>query len=302
MWGAGSRWARLENAIPVATDPRRLGDSALYSALPHSSSTLRAPMKLTLLLVVASGLLLTAAGSPQEDRPVGYDDTPFLPGGKWRVHDIARPVPPTVEPGAGPFTPAPADAIVLLGLESAAEWHQGGEDVKWKFDDGVLEVVPRTGDIRTRQEFGDLQLHIEWATPAAVESESQGRANSGVFFMDRYEIQILDSFKNRTYADGQAAALYGQCPPDVNACRAPGEWQSYDIVFEAPRFENGEVVKPARVTVHHNGVLVHHAREFLGATSHRSVARYSEHAPTGPIKLQDHGNPIRFRNIWARKL
>jgi hypothetical protein len=162
--------------------------------------------------------------------------------------------------------------------------------------------VNGTGSIRTQQEFGSVQLHLEWAAPGRVESSSQGRGNSGVFLMGRYEVQILDSYENRTYADGSAAALYAQYPPDVNACRAPGEWQSYDIFFQAPKFEGDALVSPARVTVVHNGVLVHHARELLGATTHRNVAAYTAHAPTGPIELQDHGNPVRFRNVWARRL
>lgn len=258
-------------------------------------------MKLTLL--VLAGLTLVAGRSALQDgEPVGYDDTPFLPGGQWRVHDIARPVPTVVEPGAGPFTPPPADATVLFDGESLDAWHQGGEEPRWKVTDGSMEVVRGTGDLRTRAEFGDVQLHLEWASPVEVVDESQGRGNSGVFFFDRYEIQILDSYRNRTYADGQAAALYGQYPPDVNVCRPPGEWQAFDIVFEAPRFEGGAVVSPARVTVIHNGVVVHHAREFIGATAHRSVAAYAEHGPRGPIKLQDHGNPVRFRNIWVREL
>jgi hypothetical protein len=162
--------------------------------------------------------------------------------------------------------------------------------------------VNGTGDIETREHFGDCQLHIEWCAPAEVHGESQGRGNSGVYFAGRYEVQILDSHGNPTYADGQAAAVYGQFPPQVNACRRPGEWQSYDIVFTAPRFEGDRLREPAHVTVFHNGVLVHHAQELLGAAGHRTLPRYTPHPPEGPLRLQDHGNPVRFRNVWIRRL
>ena len=161
--------------------------------------------------------------------------------------------------------------------------------------------VNGSGSMQTKQEFGDCQLHLEWASPGKAESNSQGRGNSGVFLMGRYEVQILDSFENESYADGQAAALYGQFPPLVNASRGPGEWQSYDIVFEAPRFDGEELASPARVTVFHNGIVVHHGQAMIGATTHRAVAQYSPHGP-GPIQLQDHGNPVRFRNVWVRPL
>lgn len=257
-------------------------------------------------LLPLAGCIATAlcALLPMDDEPVGYTDTPVLPGQAWRVHDRDRPVPPVVEPGAGANLGAtpPADARVLFDGSDTSAWHAGGEAIDWKVEGGALVVVGGSGSIESREQFGDLQLHLEWASPRAVEGESQQRGNSGVFLMGRYEIQILDSFDNRTYADGQAAALYGQYPPDVNVCRAPGEWQSYDILFRAPRFEGEQLVEPARVTVHHNGVLVHHAREFVGATRHREVATYAAHAPNGPIGLQEHGNPVRFRNIWVRSL
>ena len=162
--------------------------------------------------------------------------------------------------------------------------------------------VNGTGDIRTREEFGDVQLHIEWASPSVIEGTGQGRGNSGVFFMGRYELQILNSYQNQTYPDGQAAAMYGQYPPLVNASRGAGEWQTYDIIFRAPRFDGDRIATPARATLLHNGVLVHDAREFLGATAHQKVAEYAAHSSAGPIQLQDHGNPVQFRNIWARRL
>jgi 3-keto-disaccharide hydrolase len=234
---------------------------------------------------------------PQE--PVGYSDTPYLPGGKWRVHDIERPAPPVVTPGVG--AAPPSDATVLFDGKDLAQWKSGDKDAGWKLVDGAMEVNG-TGTIQTRQEFGDLQLHLEWMAPSQVESSSQGRGNSGVFLMGRYEVQVLDSFENRTYSDGQAASLYGQRPPEVNASRKPGEWQSYDILWRAPRFEGETLASPGIVTVLHNGVAVHHAQAFLGATAHRSVAKYSPHPRVGPIALQDHGNPVRYRNIWVRPL
>lgn len=241
-----------------------------------------------------------ASGSPQDP---GYTDTPRLPDG-FRVHDAQRPRPPIVAParlpeGAGA---APADAVRLFDGKGLDAFVGRDGPAKWQVRDGAMEVNG-TGDIETAAEFGDCQLHIEWATPTPPKGDSQARGNSGVFFCGRYEIQILDSFENATYADGQAAALYGQAPPAVNASLPPGAWQSYDIVFVAPRFgADGSLTAPARATVFHNGVLVHHDRPFLGETAHRAVARYRAHAPKGRIRLQDHGDPVRFRNVWVRPL
>ena len=232
---------------------------------------------------------------PQPTTPVGYDDTPMLPGMTWRVHDKNRPVPAVVTPGLAGSPPS--DAVVLFD-GSDTDGFTGGP---WDVVDGAL-VVNGTGDIFSVEQFGDVQLHIEWASPAGADSESQGRGNSGVFFFGRYEVQVLDSWGNRSYADGQAGALYGQYPPDVNACRGPGVWQTYDIAFTAPRFKGDRLVSPARVTVFHNGVLIHNARAMLGPTAHKSVPTYTPHEAAGSIKLQDHGNPVRYRNIWARRL
>lgn len=243
--------------------------------------------------------LLALLVRPQDSHPIGYKDTPLLPDGKWHVHDPDRPTPAVVTPGTGGAPPS--DALVLFDGKSLAAWKSGDKDAAWKLVDGAMEVNG-TGTIETRESFGDIQLHLEWRAPEKPESESQGRGNSGVFLMGMYEIQVLDSFENRTYADGQAAALYGQRPPLVNACRKPGEWQSYDIFFKAPRFDGQKLASPAVVTVVQNGVLVQNAEAFLGATRHREVATYSAHAPTGPLALQDHGNPVRYRNIWVRRL
>jgi hypothetical protein len=258
---------------------------------------------LALSLKVASTalVLVTTYSQPQDPAP-GYRDTPRLPDG-WRVHDADRPRPQAVDPGpAGASAPAPADAIVLFDGKDLDAWRSGDGAAKWAVADGAM-TVNGTGDLQTKQEFGDCQLHVEWASPAVVQSESQGRGNSGVFFFGRYEVQVLDSFANPTYADGQAASLYGQKPPLVNASRKPGEWQSYDIFFRAPRFgPGGAIAQPARITMLHNGIVVHLDEALLGQTAHRDLAKYEPHGPTGPIRLQDHGNPVRFRNVWIRPL
>jgi hypothetical protein len=224
---------------------------------------------------------------------------------KWAIHDLDRPVPPVVDPGpAGPPMPTPSDAIVLFDGKSLSQWEDGkGGPAGWKVENGYAEVVAKTGSIRTKKGFGDCQLHIEWASPVEVKGESQERGNSGVFLMDIYEVQVLDSYDNRTYADGQAAAVYGQYPPLVNACRKPGEWQSYDIVFRRPHFDAaGKVLQPARMTVFHNGILVHDNVELTGPTGHKARPPYKPHADKLPLSLQDHGNPVRYRNIWLREL
>lgn len=237
---------------------------------------------------------------------VGYSDTPFLPGNKWRVHDGERPQPTVVTPA--PFTssvPPPADAIVLFDGKSLSGWKQAnnGEECKWKLvEDGAMEVVKGTGDILSKEEFGDCQLHLEFRTPPEVKGDSQGRGNSGVFFFGRYEMQVLDCYNNPTYADGTVGAVYGQTPPLVNASRKPGEWQVYDIIFQAPRFKDGQVERPAAVTTILNGVVVQAHTVLIGETAHRTVGTYKEHGPKGPLKLQDHGDPVRFRNIWVRPL
>lgn len=260
---------------------------------------------LALLLVSSVALAQEAAPeAPADPRPVvgpGYDDTPLIPGTEWRVHDNRRPHPPVVAPGSEPGAP-PADAMVLFDGSGFDHWVGSKGPVEWKLVDDYMEVVKKAGAIRTRESFGSCQLHIEWASPDPPSGNSQGRGNSGVFLMGRYEVQILDSHENPTYADGQAAALYGQAPPLANASRPPGEWQTYDIFFTAPVFKDGELVSPAYVTVLHNGVLVHNHVPLLGRTSHKRVAQYAPHGPAAPVSLQDHGDPVRFRNIWIRPL
>lgn len=244
-----------------------------------------------------------AKAAAHKEHPTGYTDTPFLPGNKWRVHDDTRPRPKVITPGHD--SSAPSDAIILLDGGDLSEWVNGkGEPAQWTLRNGYMEVAAGKGAIQTKRAFGDCQLHIEWATPHKVEGNSQGRGNSGVFFFGgTYEIQVLDSYNNKSYADGQASALYGWKPPLVNASRKPGEWQTYDIIFEAPQWDkDGKLAKKAYVTVLHNGVVTQHRQEFLGGTGHKRVAQYKPHAPKGSIQLQDHGNPTRFRNIWIREL
>jgi hypothetical protein len=254
----------------------------------------------TILLAVATAPLL----GQQQQEPVGYDDTPIQPNGKWHIHDAKRPQPRVVTTGPAPApAPAPSDAKVLLGSGSdLSAWQMAdGQAVTWPIKDGILQSSK--GMIQTKEEFSDVQLHVEFATPSEVKGNSQGRGNSGVFLDGVFEIQVLDSFKNQTYPDGQASAMYGQFPPLVNASRAPGQWQAYDIIFTAPRFNaSGAVDKPAAVTVLHNGVVVHNATQFWGPTSHKTIGKYDAKQTKGPIRLQDHGNPVSFRNIWIRTL
>jgi hypothetical protein len=226
----------------------------------------------------------------------------------WEIHDPNRPLPPVVDPGT-PGTPdlpgrPPSDAIILFDGKDLSQWRsEKGGPAGWKVENGYTEVVKGVGGILTEQSFGDCQVHVEWATPGLVAGDGQGRGNSGVFLMGRYEIQVLDSYQNRTYADGQAAAVYGQTPPLVNASRPPGQWQTYDIVFEGPRFAaNGALRRPARVTVLHNGVVVQHATELSGPTAHKARPPYVPHPERLPLMLQEHGAPVRFRNLWLREL
>jgi hypothetical protein len=209
---------------------------------------------------------------------------------------IPWPEPKVVDPG--PAGGPPSDAIVLFDGHDLSQWVDGKD---WQVKDGY--AIPAKHDIHTKRAFGDCQLHVEWATPEKVVGHSQERGNSGVFMMSTYEIQILDSYDNKTYFDGQAASIYKQWPPLVNACRKPGEWQTYDIVFEAPRFDkSGKLKRPAYVTVLQNGVLVQNHTQILGVSSWDRPPQYTAHAAKLPVQLQFHGNPVRFRNIWIREL
>lgn len=230
------------------------------------------------------------------------------PDPQWLGHDQARPAPAVVTPG----TPsnqdkpgrAPSDATVLFDGKDASGWVAiDGSPTKWIVKDGSLECVPGSGYVRTAQSFGDCQLHVEWAAPTPPKGNSQGRGNSGLFFgVERYEVQVLDSYQNKTYSDGSAASVYGQYPPLVNASLPPGEWQTYDVIWTAPRFhEDGKLKSKARVTVIHNGVVVQNNVELTGPTGWVGRVPYLAHPERLPIAFQDHGNPVRYRNIWVRE-
>lgn len=238
---------------------------------------------------------------------LGYSDTPLIPGSTYHVHDGDRPQPRVVTPGATAGA-APSDAVVLFDGTCLCGWVscRDGSPAPWTLGNGFMEVKPGTGNIRTKAAFGNCQLHLEFASPSVVKGESQGRGNSGVFLMGRYEIQVLDCYQNPTYPDGTTGGIYGQFPPLVNACRKPGEWQCYDIVFHRPVFgQDGKVVKRATFTVFHNGVLIQDHYDLSGGNGWlgpHAVTDYVAHGDKGPIMLQDHGNPVRFRNIWLREL
>jgi hypothetical protein len=257
--------------------------------------------------LVGAALTFSVQSLCAADAPVGYKDTPIIPGQSWRVHDPDRPHPKVVTSGAtfSHNAAAPSDATVLFDGKDLSKWknNKGGE-ATWKVENGYMQVAPKAGDISTKEEFGDFQLHLEFATPEKVEGHSQGRGNSGIFLHGIYEMQVLDCYENPTYADGQAGALYGQYPPLVNPIKKPGEWQSYDIIFEAPQFDKeGKLIKKANVTSILNGVVVQHKKEYMGPSKHKEVSSYDGiKSSRGPIGLQDHGNPMRFRNIWIRPL
>ncbi len=227
---------------------------------------------------------------------------------QWTIHDRNRPHPPVITPGHAstqeqPGRP-PSDAIVLFNGKDLSGWEQlSGGPAKWKVGDGYFEVAPKTGNVRTKQAFGDCQLHVEWATPNPPQGHDQDRGNSGVFLMSLYEVQVLDSYHSETYADGQAAAIYGQYPPLVNACRPPGEWQTYNMIFHGPRFDAaGKLLRPADITILHNGVLVQDHVRIMGPTGHMERPPYHPTPEKLPLMLQDHNHPVRFRNIWIREL
>ena len=223
----------------------------------------------------------------------------------WKSHDLNRPQPNVVTASSKPGGP-PSDAVVLFDGTDLSQWaSSNGTDPKWKIVNGAMESVPRSGYIVSKQKFGDCQVHVEFASPKTVKGSGQGRGNSGVFLMGEFEVQVLDSYENETYSDGSAGSIYGQYPPLVNASRKPGEWQTYDIVFKRPRFdEKGKLTSAAQLTVFHNGVLIQNGNEALGPTNWIRYKAYEKLAgkTEGPLSLQDHGNPVRYRNIWIRNL
>ena len=253
-------------------------------------------------------LFTVACTARQSPTPTTSSSAAGIPNIPWAIHDTLRPQPPVVNPGPAPAAPAPvpSDAIVLFDGRDLSAWvsnDSAAGPARWVVRDGYFEVAPGTGGIRTRQGFGDVQLHIEWMAPSPPRGTGQDRGNSGVFLMGMYEVQVLDTYGNRTYPDGQAAAIYGQYPPLVNASRPPGEWQAYDIAFRAPRFDAaGALVSPARATVLHNGVLVQDAVTLTGPSGHHARPPYQAHATRLPFSLQDHDHPVRFRNVWVREL
>lgn len=258
---------------------------------------------LTAGAIVASAMLaafLMPRMSPATGGAAGADE--------WKIHDRNRPMAPVITPGES-STPdhagqPPSDAVVLFDGHDLSKWRAAdGGPAKWKVEDGYFATTPGTGDMSTRDVFGDCQLHVEWATPDPPHGEDQDRGNSGVYLQSLYEVQVLDSYRSKTYADGQAAAIYGQYPPLVNACRPPGQWQTYDIIFHGPRFDaRGNLTRAALITVIQNGVLVQDHVRIMGPTEHMRRPPYRHTPEKLPLKLQDHNHPVRYRNIWIRAL
>jgi len=260
----------------------------------------------TTTLFLVSGLAAATLLNPRVTRP--QSENPQVPQNAWPIHDRNRPQPLVVTPGTASTQAQaglpPSDAVVLFNGKDLSNW----ESIKsgpaaWTVGKGYFQTATKTGDIQTKQAFGDCQLHVEWATPKPPVGEDQDRGNSGVYLQGLYEIQVLDSYHSVTYPDGQAAAVYGQYPPLVNASRPPGEWQTYDIVFHGPRFDaDGKLLRPATVTVIHNGVLVQDHVAIMGPTMHKHRPPYHVTPEKLPLRLQDHNHPVRFRNLWIREI
>lgn len=274
----------------------------------------RIPLRAVLILATAGyACQIVAQNAPAPKPPFketvingvsGFQDTPMQPDGQWHVHDPARPQPPVVTPGKfSEEAQPPSDAIVLFDGTDLSQWRdkKTGGPVPWRVEDGV--AISAKDDIETTNQFGDMQLHVEFREPVLHGREGQDRGNSGVFLMGRYEIQVLDCYNNPTYPDGATAAIYGQHPPLVNACRPPGEWQTYDIIFNVPHFDAaGHLLTPGYATVIHNGVVVQNHQAIRGDTNWRVPGNYTPVGPTGPIALQYHNNSVAFRNIWVRPI
>lgn len=261
----------------------------------------------TLRLTLLGALAAVSVHADEKDGkpyPIGYSDTPLIvEGGKWKVHDIDRPRPEPVKPGDKPGAP-PADAVILFDGKDVSKFvGKDGAECPWKIENG--ELIVAGGDIWSKESFGDCQFHIEWKTDPKTYGNSQKKGNAGVFFMDRYETQILDCDNNPTYADGMAGSIYGQTPPLVNAVKPAGEWQTYDIIFTAAKTKEGKVVEPAYITTIINGIVVQNHTKILGPTQHKKQTNYDGVFPEkAPFRFQDHKNsiPDRFRNIWVRPM
>ena len=250
----------------------------------------------TTLLALLPATLLLADHHEEKEKKKLYPESPVIPGSTYTVHDTTRPQPRKVESAGAVSVPAPSDAKVLFNGTDTKAWNG-----KWTVKDGIL--IASKGRLKTKEQFGDCQVHIEYRIPADRKVDGQGGGNSGVFLMDKYEVQVLESHTNETYPDGQAGAMYGQYPPLVNPATPQGEWQSYDIIFKAPVSKDGKVVTPAQVTVIFNGVVVQAAQDYLGQSTHKRNATYPKNHPAkGPLSLQWHSDPIEFRNIWIRDL
>ena len=265
-------------------------------------------MKFPTLLITSCALaLIVPAGRAASTGSAFYGDAPDEHH-PWAVHDPNRPQPKIVTPGtfSTPEQPGkpPSDAIVLFDGSDLSQWEsaKNGGTAPWVVKDGVMQVTPSSGDLRTKAKFGDCQLHIEWAAPTEVKGDSQGRGNSGIFLMGRVEVQVLDSYNNLTYADGHAGSIYGVNPPMANALRPPGVFQVYDIIFRRPIYKDGHAVDPGYVTLFVNGVLEQDHTELEGGTGHMARSHAGPFPDKGPLQLQDHGNTMRFRNIWYREL
>jgi hypothetical protein len=267
-------------------------------------------LKLAAATAVSGSALASAQQQTTPNPDLGFKDTPMLPNMPWHVHDPDRPHPKVVTPATAPGG-APSDAVVLFDGKDLSKWgHRGRGAARdtivpatWKVEDGAFTVTRGGGDLISRDKFGDAQIHIEWSSPLPVKGNSQGRGNSGVIIMTRYEVQVLDMWQNPTYSDGSAGAIYGQYPPLVSPSRKPGEWNTYDIVFEAPKFEGEKLVKPAFITLFYNGVCVHNRKESMGPMVYRQVAHYTPHPAEDSILLQDHNSDaVRYRNIWVRRM
>lgn len=293
----GSEYRAWEVQTPAMT-------TSIRRSLPQTLA--RSCTFLSLSLALGLGLGIAHHASAADDLLVlardgsgiyGYTNTPVLPWCDFLVHDPNRPAPPRVLPGpaSGP-APIPSDAVVLFDGNNLNAWEPGD----WKLDRG--ELVSGSGGLRSRESFGDAQIHVEWMAPAGFSGPWYDQGNNGVMLMGLYEIQIFDSWNEKLYPDGQTAAIYGQTPPRVNASRPPGEWQTFDLFFTAPRFENGRLTQPARLTLLHNGILVHLNEIIHGETRHKALPEYRRTVSTGPLVLAGHGCPVRFRRIWVRPL